>query len=118
MKNDKAELNDASLEAVSGGAGAAAGSYQAGDLVTVKTDSYYYFGVLNRIEVYYDGDTRYVVESAYTYGYTMSNPKVRAISGTLRVNPANPGTGVIIKKIYDYPEPGPHPLSYISKWVD
>lgn len=94
------------------------GSYQEGDLVTVKTEEYYYFGVLKRIEVYYDGETRYVVESAFTCRYMESFPKVREYGGTLRINPANSNTGVIIKKIFDYPEPGEHDRAYLSKWVD
>ena len=118
MELEKKNLSEKELENVSGGVGAAMGSYQEGDLVTVKTDQYYYFGVLKRIEVYYDGETRYIVQSAYASQHQVIFPKVREYVGTLRVNPANPTTGVIIKKIFDFPEPGQHHISYLSKWVD
>ena len=118
MELEKKNLTEKEMENVAGGAGAAKGSYQEGDLVTVKTDQYYYFGLLNCIEVYYDGETRYIVQSAYTASCVESFPKVRAYGGKLRVNPANPSTGVIIKKIFDYPQEGRHPKEYLSKWVD
>lgn len=118
MELEKKNLAEDELKTVAGGVGAAMGSYQEGDLVTVKTDEYYYFGELIRIEVYYDGDTRYIVQCVSTASYLYSFPKVCEYGGELRINPANPNTGVIIKKIYDYPEPGQHPQSYFSKWVD
>lgn len=118
MELEKKNLTEGELENVAGGAGAAMGSYQEGDLVTVKTDQYYYFGLLKYIEVYYDGETRYVVDSAYMASCQNPFPKVWECGGSLRINPANPTTGVLIKKIYDYPEPGQHPKEYLSKWVN
>ena len=117
METENKNLTEEELSEVSGGAGAAAGKYQEGDLVTVKTDQYYYFGRLTDIEVYYDGDTRYIVDCAYTAGHLQSYTKVRSYGGRLRINPANPSTGVVIKKIYDYPMEGPCHISYLDKWV-
>ena len=117
MNMDKANLNEEELQQVSGGEGAAAGPYAEGDLVTVKTDQYYYFGTLKYIEVYYDGEIRYVVDSSYTASNQQAFPNVREYGGRLRINPANPTTGVIIKKIYDFPEPGQHPREYLKKWT-
>ena len=118
MDLENSALTEKELKQISGGAGTANGKYTEGDLVTVKTSQYYYFGVLKRIEVYYDGDTRYVVESNFTAQHVVSFPNVREYHGTLRINPDNPTTGVMIKKIYDFPEPGQHHISYLSKWVD
>ena len=90
-------LSDEELNQVAGGAGDAMGKWLIGDYFTVKSGQGYYFGVLQDILTYFDGETRYIIESKFNA--QLSAQKVYEYNWKVHVNPDDPSTGVVIKKI-------------------
>ena len=112
------ELTEEELTLVAGGFGGSHGQWNDGDLVSARalSNNYYYFGRLT-IEEYYDGEIRYVVQcSRNACGY-FDYWSVTDYSGTVRINPAVPITGALVKKIYNFPEPGRQSNEYMSEFI-
>ena len=112
------ELTEEELTLVAGGFGGSNGQWNDGDLVSARglSDNVYYFGRLT-IEVYYDGEIRYVVHCSRTaFGY-LSYWNVSDYSANARFNPANPIGGYLAKKIYSLPEAGRQSNEYMSEFI-
>ena len=114
------KLSDEELNQVAGGAGDAMGKWLIGDYFSAKFRDMYYFCELKKFEVYYNGETWYRFESKYTANLLLM--EVEENAGKLIINPDDPSTGVVLKKIYDFPAPCRFQRldeleKYLAKWI-
>ena len=111
------KLSDEELNQVAGGAGDAMGKWLIGDCFTVKTVESYIFGVLQNIVTFNNGETRYIIDMKFEA--SLKNRRVSESNGSKSVDPDRPASGVIIKKIYDFPAPGYYGdlEADLAKWI-
>lgn len=117
-ENSVNELSENMLEKVTGGAGGQSFAYSIGDLLALSgafDNIYFYFGKLADIEVYYDGETRYIIQTnctAYNTGYCY---RVSEYHADLQLRPEE--LGQIIKKLSRFPEPGDYGGNEFSEFI-